>query len=99
MSIYQSYTFLKYIKNCKFWQKLICTRWIQVYSQNEEDGIIESIFRDIGIKNKIFCEIGIGNTIENNTHNLLNNWQGLWIDINANYINKFQKKIISNKKN
>ena len=71
----------------------------KVYSQNEEDGIIESIFRDIGIKNKIFCEIGIGNTIENNTHNLiLNNWQGLWIDINANYINKFQKKIISNKK-
>ena len=53
----------------------------KVYSQNDEDGIIESIFRDIGIKNKLFCEIGIGDTIENNTHNLLlNNWRGLWVD-------------------
>ena len=38
----------------------------KVYSQNEEDGIIEAIFKDIGTLNKLFCEIGIGNTIENN---------------------------------
>ena len=49
----------------------------KVYSQNDEDGIIESIFNDIGIKNKIFCEIGIGNCIENNTHYLLlKDWKG-----------------------
>ena len=66
----------------------------KVYSQNDEDGIIESIFRDIGIKNKLFCEIGIGDTIENNTHNLiLSDWKGLWIDINAKHIKKLQKKI------
>ena len=63
----------------------------KVYSQNDEDGIIESIFRDIGIKNKLFCEIGIGDTIENNTHNLLlNNWRGLWVDINKKYIKKLK---------
>ena len=28
----------------------------KVYSQNDEDGIIESIFRDIGIKNKLLVE-------------------------------------------
>ena len=28
----------------------------KVYSQNEEDGIIEDIFKDISTTNKIFCE-------------------------------------------
>ena len=42
----------------------------KIYSQNEEDGIIEEILKDIGSNNKIFCEIGIGNCIENNTHYL-----------------------------
>ena len=66
----------------------------KVYSQNDEDGIIESIFKDIGLTNKLFCEIGIGDTIENNTHYLLlNNWQGLWIDINSKYIDKLKKNI------
>ncbi len=53
----------------------------RVFSQNDEDGIVQSIFNDIGIKNKLFIEIGIGNGIENNTHNLiLQNWKGIWID-------------------
>ena len=30
----------------------------KVYSQNDEDGIIESIFNDIGVTNNLFCEIG-----------------------------------------
>tara|TARA_B100000212_G_C27253706_1_gene481354 strand:- start:11 stop:868 length:858 start_codon:yes stop_codon:yes gene_type:complete len=71
----------------------------KIYSQNDEDGIIDSIFKDIGITNKLFCEIGIGNTIENNTHNLiLNNWSGLWIDVNPKFINKLEKKIKKNSK-
>ena len=39
----------------------------KVFSQNDEDGIIHSIFNDIGIENKLFIEIGIGDGIENNT--------------------------------
>ena len=55
----------------------------KIYSQNDEDGIINSIFKDIGLDNKFFIEIGIGNGIENNTHNLLlQNWNGVWIDTN-----------------
>lgn len=71
----------------------------KAYSQNDEDGIIESIFKDIGIKNKIFIEIGIGNGIENNSHNLiLQNWKGIWIDSNNKIIKKLQKIINNNKK-
>lgn len=52
-----------------------------VYSQHDEDGIIEEIFRRIGTSNKIFVEIGCGNGLENNTtHLLLTGWQGIWID-------------------
>ena len=71
----------------------------KVYSQNEEDGIIEAIFNDIGIKNKIFCEIGIGNCIENNTHYLLlKGWKGTWIDSKSKYIKKLKSKINQNQK-
>ena len=56
----------------------------KVYSQNEEDGIIE---------------IGIGDCIENNTHYLLlKNWKGIWIDIRSKYINKLKGKINHNQK-
>jgi hypothetical protein len=66
----------------------------KVYSQNDEDGIIDSIFSDIGIKNKFFIEIGIGNGIENNTHYLLlKDWKGVWIDSNKVIINKLKKEL------
>jgi len=71
----------------------------KVYSQNEEDGIIEAIFKDIGTLNKLFCEIGIGNTIENNTHYLiLKDWKGLWIDRQSKFLKKLSKKISNNQK-
>tara|TARA_B100001248_G_C27380350_1_gene456584 strand:+ start:176 stop:1057 length:882 start_codon:yes stop_codon:yes gene_type:complete len=69
----------------------------KVYSQNDEDGIIESIFNDIGTTNKIFCEIGVGDCIENNTHYLLlKDWKGLWIDAKSKHIRKLKKKINNN---
>ena len=68
------------------------------HHKNDEDGIVQSIFNDIGIKNKLFIEIGIGNGIEKNTHNLiLQNWKGIWIDSNTKVINKL-KNIINNDK-
>ena len=42
----------------------------KVYSQNEEDGIINEIFQRIGTTNKTFVEIGVGNGLENNTLHL-----------------------------
>lgn len=52
------------------------------FSQNGEDGIIESIFNNIGTTNKIFVEIGVGDGRENNTRKLTEEgWAGTWISI------------------
>ncbi len=53
----------------------------KAYSQNDEDGIIAEIFRRVGVTNRVFVEIGVGNGLENNTLLLLfDGWTGLWID-------------------
>jgi hypothetical protein len=58
----------------------------KVYSQTDEDGIIEAIFDRIG-GGKTFVEIGSGNGTENNTHALLlKGWRGVWVDGRADRI-------------
>ena len=53
----------------------------KVYSQNDEDGIINEIFRRIGTETKEFIELGVDNGLECNTHFLLHReWHGLWIE-------------------
>jgi hypothetical protein len=54
----------------------------RVFSQFEEDGILLAIFGIIGMKNKIFVDIGSGNGINSNCANLAINfgWNGLFID-------------------
>ena len=53
----------------------------KVYSQNDEDGIIEEIFNRIGTTNKIFVEFGVENGLECNGHYLLHkDWRGFWMD-------------------
>src|SRR5689334_8427409 len=53
----------------------------KVYSQNDEDGIIQEIFRRIGTTNRKFVEFGVQNGFECNTAKLLiEGWQGLWIE-------------------
>lgn len=53
----------------------------KAYSQNDEDGIVQEIFRRIGIGNRTFIEIGVGNGIENNTlYWLKQQWRGAWIE-------------------
>lgn len=50
-------------------------------SQNDEDGIIDEIFRRIGTTNRQFVEFGVGDGRENNTCALLlSGWSGLWIE-------------------
>ena len=43
----------------------------KAYSQCDEDGIIQEIFQRIGVTNKTFLEIGVGDGLENNTLFLL----------------------------
>jgi hypothetical protein len=51
------------------------------YSQNDEDGILEEIFRRVGEQDRTFVEFGCGNGLENNSHLLLlKGWRGAWID-------------------
>jgi hypothetical protein len=63
----------------------------RVFSQNGEDGVIEHIFNNIGLTNKIFVEFGF-HMDQNNSRNLIENngFTGLFIDSNIpkNYSNK-----------
>ena len=54
---------------------------MKVLSQNDEDGIVDEIFRRIGMKSKTFLECGTGDGTVNNTVKLLfDGWSGVWID-------------------
>lgn len=58
----------------------------KVYSQNDEDGILEEIFNRIGTTNRLFIEFGVQSGLENNTHYLLHKgWSGLWIEGDSRY--------------
>ena len=61
-----------------------CLKGFKVFSQNEEDGIIEEILARVSRQsppNRRCFEIGCGNGLENNTYYLLlKGYQGCWID-------------------
>jgi hypothetical protein len=59
----------------------------KVYSQFDEDGIIEEIFRRIGTEHRTFIEFGVETGIECNSLKLLvEGWRGLWIDGGKDYV-------------
>lgn len=65
----------------------------KVYSQTDEDGIIEAIFDRIG-GGRTFIEIGSGNGTENNTHALLlKGWRGVWVDGRADRIASIRSEV------
>lgn len=57
----------------------------KVYSQGDEDGIINEIFSRLDIEQGSFVEIGVESGLECNTHLLLHKgWSGTWIEGNQN---------------
>jgi hypothetical protein len=53
----------------------------RAFSQTDEDGMIQEIFRRIGATGRRFLEIGAGDGLENNTAYLLAcGWSGTWIE-------------------
>ncbi len=67
----------------------------KVYSQNDEDGIIQEIFHRIGTTNKKFIEFGVQDGLESNTHYLLfHDWKGLWIECDEDSYTQINKKFI-----
>jgi hypothetical protein len=66
----------------------------KVYSQMDEDGIIEHIFEVIGEGYRTFIEIGCGNGTENNTHYLaLKGWRGVWVDGSKENIDHIEQQL------
>jgi len=56
----------------------------QVFSQNDEDGMIAEAFRRIGVTDRVFAECGVDNGLETNTTYLLaQGWRGYWFEGNA----------------
>lgn len=53
----------------------------KVFSQSDEDGLIEEITRRVGLgRSGTFLELGVGDGTENNTLNLLvQGWRGVWL--------------------
>jgi hypothetical protein len=59
----------------------------KVYSQADEDGILEEIARRLELDRGNFIEIGCGDGRENNSHYLLlKGWRGIWVDGDATNI-------------
>ena len=64
----------------------------KVYSQGDEDGIIEEICRRLKMTLGTFFEIGVENGLECNSLYLIHRgWKGCWIERNQNYCDSIQK--------
>lgn len=71
--------------------KRLLRHGFKVYSQSDEDGIIQEIFKRIGTTNRTFIEFGVETGVECNTVKLLvEGWSGLWIEAAAKYATEIQ---------
>lgn len=71
----------------------------KVYSQTDEDGIIDEILRRLleTVRTRTFVEIGCGNGLENNTHYLaLQGYRGVWIDGDSANIAQIRQALPAN---
>ena len=81
-------SFLKIKKN----DKILLNYGYKNFSQADEDGILEEIFKRIGTVNKTFIEIGVQDGYECNTLHLINQkWNGIWIEKEKKYCEKIYK--------
>jgi hypothetical protein len=72
---------------CRSMPENPAARGFKVYSQSDEDGIIETICSRLQLDPGTFVEIGCGDGHENNTHYLLlKDWRGVWIDADASNV-------------
>lgn len=65
----------------------------RVYSQFDEDGIIQEIFRRIGTTDCRFIEFGVEDGLESNTLKLLlEGWHGLWIEGSERHVRRINTR-------
>jgi hypothetical protein len=68
----------------------------KVYSQNDEDGLIEEICRRLGIGQGRFVEMGVENGLECNSLYLIHKgWRGVWIEGNQAHKPFIEQKFAS----
>ena len=73
--------------------KRLLRHGLKVYSQHDEDGLTEEIFRRIGCTDRFFVEFGVGDGLENGTlYCLLKGWSGVWIDGSAQCVDAIEKR-------
>ena len=66
-------------------EKNLINYGFKVYSQADEDGIINEILNRISVNSKTFIELGVQEGEECNTLFLLKSgWKGLWVDLSTN---------------
>ena len=83
----------KILKNIKNSPKRLEHFGFKVYSQNDEDGIIEEIFNRLNIYKGVFCEIGVQNGLECNSLYLIHKgWKGIWIEGDVKHASFIEKK-------
>jgi hypothetical protein len=74
-------------------KKRLLRSGFKVYSQNDEDGIIQEIFFRIGHRSKTFVEFGVENGLENNTLKLLlEGWRGVWLEGSQKHVERVNEK-------
>lgn len=74
-------------------ERALARHGFKVYSQAEEDGIINEILRRIGATTRTFVEIGVSDGCECNTRLLLRQgWRGVWIDGNVDCARDIRKR-------
>ena len=65
----------------------------KIYAQNDEDGIIQEIFRRIGATSRTFVEFGVESGVECNSVKLLvEGWRGLWIEATREHAENIRRR-------
>src|SRR5262252_8989005 len=65
----------------------------KIYAQNDEDGIIQEIFRRIGATSRTFVEFGVESGVECNSIKLLvEGWRGLWIEATREHAENIRRR-------
>jgi len=68
----------------------------KVFSQNEEDGMIQEVFRRIGTGQRTFIEFGVETGVQCNTVKLLlEGWRGLWLEGSAADVAEIRRSLAS----